>query len=110
MNSKYTAEDFRNPSNFQTEYDSATGGAEAYAKGRRIGAKARSVVIALNDTWSAESENGGILTAYQRFGYHADTAELLRGLLDSGVALSVYRDNGRAIVRHDVKAQELAAA
>jgi hypothetical protein len=109
----YTADDFRNPSNFRTEYDSAAGGAEAYAKGRRIGAKAQEVTIAINDTWGATSDNGGHITSYQRIGYHADTAELLRGILDSGCKLAVYRDNGRGITRAELAAgrpQELAAA
>jgi hypothetical protein len=106
--SNYTADDFRNADNFRTGYDTDAGSKDAYAKGRRIGMQSKSVTIALNDTWSADGKTGGILTSYQRLGYHADTAALLRGLLDSGVMLAVYRDTGRAIVRHNIR--ELAAA
>ena len=50
--------------------------------------------ISENGVWGAQLKDGSHLSSYEVLGYHACTADLLRGLLDSGVPIRVYRRHG----------------
>jgi hypothetical protein len=62
-----------------------------YQHGLDIGRNASSVHIAVNSTWSARMKDGASLSSYEGIGYHACTADLLRGFIDSGVRIVVHR-------------------
>jgi hypothetical protein len=88
------AESFLNPSLFgwPTPCVEPTGYAlEQYNKGLAIGQKSLSVHIACNSTWGGSGKNGGQTSSYEGIGYHAGTGWLLKGFLDSGVPIVVYR-------------------
>lgn len=87
------ATDFTDPSKFQmTQLRTTTQGAEKQrAKGIEM-AKDYTVHIAVNDTWSANRRNESI-SSYEKIGYHADTAALLQGFIDSGCTFFIHRWN-----------------
>jgi len=65
--------------------------AEQYAKGLETGRNADAIHIAVNNVWSAAMKDGASLSSSEKIGYHAHTAELLRGFLDSGCPIIVHR-------------------
>jgi hypothetical protein len=89
------ARDFLDPSKFVTESDARNKArgydAEQYAKGLEIGKNAKTIYISCGSVWSAELKSGSSLLSYEGIGYHACTADLLRGFLDSGCAIIVHR-------------------
>lgn len=89
---------------FTTDYD-AQGEAKGYnreqhQKGLKVGWESRYVFISSNGTWGAGGKNGGQTTSSEGIGYHSCTKWLLKGFLDSGVPIVVYRSgpNGTWIV------------
>jgi hypothetical protein len=77
---------------FRTDWDVTPARAEkAYQKGVETGKSARYVFISANGTWGAVMLDGGMITSYEGIGYHAHTADLLHGFIDSGAAIVVYR-------------------
>jgi hypothetical protein len=85
---------FLNPVNFGmaiVELEPAGYAKEQYEKGLKIGAESLSVSIACNSTWGARGKNGGVTSSYEGIGYHAATGWLLKGFIDSGVPIVVYR-------------------
>jgi hypothetical protein len=92
------AADFLNPELFKTAFDAATIADKQYETGLATGREVRSnggqVTIGQNDVWGAHHGNTSI-SSYEKLGYHANTADLLRGFLDSGVEIIVYRVDGR---------------
>lgn len=89
------ASDFLNPDNFVTSYDSLsyTNAAQQYIKGLMAREHYKNVFISANGTWGAHTHTGGLVTSYEGIGYHANTADLLRGWLDSGIPIVVYRNS-----------------
>lgn len=85
------AEAFQNPENFKTENDTPALDAEQYKKGLETGQNAQHISIAVNGVWGAKMNDGGHVASYERIGYHASTAALLRGFLASGVKIKVHR-------------------
>ena len=87
---------FLNPDNFVTHYDSLPHNIEyakeQYSKGLSIGNQAKKIHISITDSWSASMLNNSYISAYERIGQHACSKDLLRGFLDSSVAIIVYRD------------------
>lgn len=85
---------FLNPKNFKTLFDreGSKYGQEQYAKGLAIGNDAKEVHISIRNVWSATTKTGGSIQSYETLGYHSETAELLRGFIDSGVTIVVWRD------------------
>jgi len=93
-------EDFLNPMNFVTVYDGADN--EDYrkdqeAKGLDIGGRAIEIIISTHNVWSARMrpQNGFAresLSSSETIGYHAGTAALLRGFIDSGCRIVVCRN------------------
>lgn len=96
---KLPAEAFLNPENFGTAFDVSPSEADKrYHYGRTTGEQAQEITIAINGAWGAKMKTGGLLSASERIGHHAYTAALLRGFLDSGCAVTVYREvEGRIV-------------
>lgn len=88
-----SASDYLNPQLFTTGFDDASpyGADEQYRKGLAIGSASEEVVIAVNSTWSARGLDGSSTTSYEKIGFHANTADLLRGFIDSGCQIRVWR-------------------
>lgn len=87
-------EEFLNWEQFTTPFDNANNHAyrkDQYQKGLEIGARSLYVSISCGSTWGASGKDGSSTSSYCGIGYHAGTADLLRGFLDSGVPIKVYR-------------------
>lgn len=84
-----------NPSDFVTEFDAYPRNAkyaeEQYQKGLDHGIKGWLISIDVDGRWSA-SRDGVHITSYERIGYHACTADLVRGWVDGGAAIHDYRE------------------
>ena len=85
------AETFNEPARFGTVNDTSEGAARQYAEGLKIGATAEYVCVGAFGTWSAKLKCGASLTSYEGIGYHANTAALWKGFLDSGTKVVVHR-------------------
>lgn len=99
------AEAFLDPSRFVTDFDARNQardgyGDKQYAEGLKVSREAREVFISANGTWGADLKPtlpgslGASLTSYEGIGYHANTADLLRGFLAGPAPIKVYRRNG----------------
>lgn len=98
------AEAFLKPENFVTPYDAANQAREGYgdkqyAEGLRVSREAVCVFINASGTWGATTKarpgcGQGSLQAYEGIGYHANTADLLRGFLAGPAPVIVYRKDG----------------
>jgi hypothetical protein len=84
------ADAFLNPDNFRTGWDRPGYAEEQYATGLRIGRENERIHISVTGVWGA-SRPGSSLSSYETIGGHANTADLLRGFLDSGCPIVVYR-------------------
>lgn len=99
MTSLTSPADILNSKNFVTGYDgpiNADYRAAQYRKGKSIPAEKPgrgklilSAELCWSFAWSPEG-GGGVIHSYERIGYHAGTAELLQGFLDSGCRIEVY--------------------
>jgi hypothetical protein len=97
-------EEFLTPEKFQTEYDRTPAGREAaYKEGLRISGLATEVYVNYMGTWGAHLATGGLLSSYEGIGYHAYTADLLRGFLDGPAPVAIYRYDGQKITRTVIK-------
>ena len=89
------AEAFLHWENFRTKFDWLANNkktqAVQYEKGKQIGAASVYVSISANGTWGARGKDGSSTHSYEGIGYHACTADLLHGFLDSGVPIVVFR-------------------
>ena len=65
---------------------------KSYRKGREDGPTFMVVSIAANNVWGASCRDGGNLSSYERIGYHAGSVDFIKGVLDSGCPVRVYRD------------------
>lgn len=82
---------FLNPELFVTPQDTPNRKEWQYAKGLETGKKASHISISYTGVWGALLKDGGDLSGYEKIGYHANTADLLRGFIDSGCEIHVYR-------------------
>lgn len=100
-------EAFLNPDNFETPYDSLECNQarriEQYKEGLKIASESISVGISACGTWFACGKDGSMTTSYCGIGYHANTSSLLRGFLDSGCKVIVYRWVGTEIKETVIK-------
>ena len=64
---------------------------EARAKGLKTGQDATEFHIAVNSVWSTTNKDGSSTFAYERLGYHANTAYFFQGILESGVEIIDHR-------------------
>jgi hypothetical protein len=87
--------EFLKPETFRTGSDREAYGHEQHAKGVLISLQAESVSISCSGTWGAH-EGNGVTTSCEGIGYHANTADLLRGFLDGPAPVRVYRWDGPA--------------
>ena len=82
------------PDDFVTEYDHdgvlSGHAAEQYAKGLKVSQHAVTVDISVGGTWGAKLDRG-VTTSCEGIGYHANTADLLRGFLDGPAPVVVWR-------------------
>ena len=85
------AEAFLTPERFSTVNDTVAGASKQYAEGLRVGAECETIHLSTGGTWGATMKNGASLTSYEGIGYHANTAALWRGFLDSGAKIVVHR-------------------
>ncbi len=88
-------QDFLNIENLRSAMDDLAGtayGQAQYMKGVAIGNAAKVVHISITNVWSVEYHNGNRMQANETIGYHAHSAELMRGFIDSGVTIVVWRD------------------
>jgi hypothetical protein len=92
--STHSAEAFMTPENFITGFDGLNPAyaIEQYRKGLTIGGLATQIDISVSDVWSAKMRDGALRSSYEKLGYHAHTASLLQGFIDSGVKIVVWRD------------------
>jgi hypothetical protein len=93
--SQMPATDFLDTTKLISDYDALNSqyGIEQYNKGLEIGHSATEVHISIRNVWSARMKNGGIMQSYETLGYHSGTAALMRGFIDSGVTIVVWRQN-----------------
>jgi hypothetical protein len=56
-----------------------------------IGQSAKRIWISVTSVWSAEMQNGASRQSYEGIGYHACTAQLMKGFIDSGAEIWVCR-------------------
>lgn len=73
---------------YRTPYDGQPGSARAinqYAQGRY--AQYTQVVIGINGEWTGSDGSLLFSSCGRKLGYHANTADLLRGWLDAGIAI-----------------------
>lgn len=99
---------FLNWEQFKTELDGtypthAAYAVEQYQKGLKIGAESVRVGINPCGTWFADMKGGGMMTSYEGIGYHAHTAELLKGFIDSGCEIIVLRNDGSRTIVQETK-------
>jgi hypothetical protein len=102
------ASDFLIPENFRTGWDGQVGDPrreEQYRKGLAMSEQAHTISISYSDSWSATMKDGGSQTAYERIGYHACTADLLRGFLDGPAQIVVYRQDQIPTIIKPARAQ-----
>jgi hypothetical protein len=89
-------EAYLDPAGFRTGDDHLHGAngypAQQYRQGRSVSAEAEEIHITAAGTWGARLPAGGYLTAAEGIGYHACTADLLRGFLDGPAPILVWRD------------------
>jgi hypothetical protein len=98
--------------NFITEYDAHNGKEKAdaqYQKGFIIGKKNAVVGVGAGGTWWAQGRPeqgcpmGSSTTSYEGIGYHANTADFWRGVLDSGCKIVIMRhDAPDTVIREAV--------
>lgn len=85
------------PENFITEWPADKDPAKCerrYQEGLALGPRVRCFNVCANGTWSADMLDGGYMSSYEGIGYHACSAAFLRGILDSGAAVRIYREGG----------------
>lgn len=110
MDSKFTAEDFYYPERFATGFDTWKGH-DKFNDGIKIGKESYEIHIAINDVWSAVTkpkapfshDTPGHMQSYEKLGYHANTADLLRGFIASGCKLVVHRWTEGKLVDTEIK-------
>lgn len=97
--SQLDATEFLNWKQFETTFDAMNNINEdrdnkQYQHGLEIGQEFDYVCISRTSVWSAGMNAGGkSVTSYEGIGYHTNTAMLLKGFLDSGCKIYVYRDS-----------------
>ena len=105
----YQPQDFLYPDNFMTGFDGPRNmeySLEQYYKGRQIGKDADCIHIAVNDVWGASMKDGSSVASYEKIGYHAATAFLLQGFLESGCKVLVHRSGDSGIETWELKDDE----
>jgi hypothetical protein len=63
---------------------------EQYKKGLDVGQNAIEVFVNANGAWGSINNDASQTTSYEVIGYHRNTSEFWRGILDSGCKIIVY--------------------
>lgn len=92
----FTANAFMNPDLFRKPTDGdiadeSTHAHQQYLKALEIARKAEYITIGITDTWGAKMMDGGTMASYEKIGYHRNTYALLKGFLDSGKLIKLFR-------------------
>lgn len=88
------ASDYLVPENFRTSWDGPEGSKyreEQYRTGLSYSENATRITIGQNSVWGASMKSSSVVSSYEGIGYHACTADLLRGFLDGPAEIVVYR-------------------
>jgi hypothetical protein len=100
------------PDDFRTDFDALKCNLdkreEKYQKGLALGLASLYVSIACNSTWGASGKDGSSTHSYEGIGYHANTADFLRGIIDSGVPIVVYRGTESGITETWIQGEKPA--
>lgn len=103
---------FRNPDLFVTPWDTLPENIarniaqQQYNHGLSIGQEYPVITIGAHTVWSAEkplSDGSRSLMSYEGIGYHACTADLLRGFLASPARIVIYRYTDHGISETCIK-------
>lgn len=97
------AEEFKNIDGLKTQWDSPESDQEQYAEGLRLGAEMEYISISINGVWGGRTKDGASIQSYEKIGYHRSTGALMRGFLDSGVAVFVYRYDGSCLTEYKIQ-------
>ncbi len=92
-------EDFRTDSDTWPVNIASNLAVTKYQEGLKISREARRVYIMSDGCWGADRLNGGLTTSYEGIGYHAGTADLLRGFLDGPAEFGVFRGSDYTIIK-----------
>lgn len=88
-------EAFLNVENFRTDFDAQHAGkaypTEQYQTGLLTGRNAVRAGVSANGVWWARMRDDGTISSHEGIGYHACTADLWRGFLDSGCEIWIFR-------------------
>jgi hypothetical protein len=86
-------EAYLNWEQFRTPYDAKQPDycQQQYDEGLKIGSNARCIIINYNSVWNSSNKDNSHILSYEKIGYHAGTADLLHGFLDSEVQINVIR-------------------
>jgi hypothetical protein len=76
---------------WRTPMDTEQGGKDAYDRGMRTGSGLAEFHISIGGVWSGSTMSGGHCQSYETLGYHANTAEFMRGVIESGVTIVDHR-------------------
>lgn len=93
---------FLNPELFKTDFDALhtpDAKQQRYEYALELGRRANHVSIAHNGVWSAVMQDTSTVQSYEKIGYHALSSYTLKGFLDSGCVIYVYRVWGESPVR-----------
>jgi hypothetical protein len=105
---KLSAWEYLNPSSFITDFDGLPShinrgyALKQHNKGIEIGKEYHKIHIDEHSLWSASSPNS-LCSSYEGIGYHACTADLLSGFLQSPAAIIVHRLKGENLVSQIIK-------
>jgi hypothetical protein len=82
--------EYLNWQKFDTPQDTPDRGKSQYEKGLAYGREAEFITLSYKGVWGCVKGNSTV-TSYEGIGYHSNTKELLRGFIDSGAVIVVYR-------------------
>ena len=90
------ATDYLYPYLFVTDHDKGYS-IERYKEGLERGLQATEIHISPTGVWSTDNKDGSSTQSYECLGYHACTAPLLSGFLNSGSPVIVHYPGGGQI-------------
>jgi len=107
-------EAFLDPENFVTGYDGAVNEKyrrEQHTKGLDIGHRSIEVIISAYNVWHAKMRprdgfSSDTLSSHETIGFHAGTAALLQGFLDSGCKITICRLSDDGITKTTIQGDD----
>ena len=85
--------DYLTPDLFKTEHDQKVDGfaKDQQLTGMEIGQNSHTILVTRDGDWHAFKHNGGMVSANEIIGVHANTSDLLRGFLASSVSIVIQK-------------------